>query len=48
MLLQKFQNDIQNALDGTVEFYHGNLPNIDGVNTIRIYREITLRRMKII
>lgn len=48
ILLQNFQNDIQNALDGTVEFYHGPLPEITGVETIRIYREITLRRMKII
>lgn len=38
MLLQSFQNDIQNALDGTVEFYHGPLPNITGLDAIRIYR----------
>ena len=48
MLLQKFKNDVQLALDGTIETYYGPLPRIDGTSTIRIYREIVLRRMKII
>jgi hypothetical protein len=48
LLLQSFQNDVQNAIEGTIESYHGPLPPISGANAIRIYREITLRRMRII
>lgn len=47
-MLQNFKMDIQNALEGTVESYYGHLPNISWSETIRIHREVTQRRMRII
>lgn len=48
LLLQNFKADIQNAIDGNISSYHGQLPKIGATDTIRIHREITHRRMHII
>lgn len=48
LLLQNFRNDIQNAIEGTIESYYGHLPDISWADTIKIHREITHRRMRII
>ena len=48
MLLQSLKNDLQLAIEGTVESYHGLIPHISSSETIRIYRELVLRRMRIV